>query len=210
VRIDPATGALESSRWRLEPREPQSSFAQWASAAGFQGRYHTAFDDWFVNVFFDVGGALQRVSLSTRRDLPYEKRVKALERWMDQQSWPDAVDVGVHWDKFFSDSHVSVAYKAPASDGPPPEPGDLALLARAARLDLYPPSPEYLAFERLWRQPPSEYEAAEVVRTGTAAGRCYAAYLAPAAWAALVDDTSPLSVDGALTTVAAYARVRVA
>ena len=205
MRLDPDTGALESSAWRIEPREAQSSFASWAGEAGFVGRYNARADGWHVNVFFAIGGVLRHISMSLDVH-PRKDQADAHQRWVDEQRWRGG-QVYADWDKHYSDSNVYIEYETAASDGPPPEPGDLGLVARAARLDLVPGSPEYLAFERLWRQRPSDDALAEVVRTGTAAGRCYAAHLDPRAWKALLDDSSPLSVaDAPLTTVADYAR----
>jgi hypothetical protein len=194
MRLDPDTGALASSAWRIDPLEPRSSFEQWADGAGFKGRYYAEADGWFVNVFFDIGGVLRRISMSGPDQ----------EEWVRRQRWQGRVYTSVNPHEHESSVHIE--YDTVATKGPPPEPGDLDLVARAARLDLASTSAEYLAFERLWRAPPSDDALAEVLRTGTAAGRCYAAHLNPDAWAALLGDSSPLSVEGGLTTVAAYAR----
>jgi len=214
MRIDPESGALDAEAWRLDRREPLSSFAQWAPAAGFSPDGTIDVDGWSVYAVFTLGG-LRRVRLSRDHDRPYKKQVEVLGRWLDQQRRPRWLEAGVHWDKFFSDAHVSIVYPEVVTDGPEPRPDDLAVLAAASAFVLRPAEdwslpPAFPAFERLARRRPSVDEVAEVVRTGTAAGRVYATWLLPEAERAeafevLRGDTTPLRVDSGMTTVGAYA-----
>lgn len=215
MRIDPASGALDAGAWRLDPREPLSSFVQWAPAAGFSPNGTVDVDAWSVYAVFAGPGALRRVRLSRDADRPYKKQGEALGRWLDEQRWPGWVEAGVHWDKFFSDAHVSIGYPEAVTNGPLPAADDLAVLGAAPAFVLRPDEdwtlpPAYLAFERLARRRPSVEELAEVVRNGTAAGRVYATWLLPEgeraeAFEVLRADTTPLRVDGGVTTVGAYA-----